>query len=129
VNFWYKHRISLSNYSFYNLSLFQVLHVNTDSQLVVLTHKKTLVQSKLPIITNYQQLSIDDVIHVYIKAIKQQGWENKNLHTFNCWMFGIGSKCYAYFILALLSSLFIYLSSQRPKYLGQKTGNDILVLC
>ena len=52
---------------------FQVLSISSDKKMVFLTHKKSLVTTKYPIVTSYNQLKPDMVIEGYISDIKAFG--------------------------------------------------------
>lgn len=51
----------------------RVLNVDKNRERVRVTHKKTLVKTKLPIITEYEQLKENMIVHAYIATIKEYG--------------------------------------------------------
>ncbi|KAL4232346.1 Protein RRP5 [Mactra antiquata] len=51
----------------------RVLSVHEDSKKVDLTHKKSLVQSKYPIINDYTQVEVGDIVEGYISTVKEKG--------------------------------------------------------
>ncbi len=50
-----------------------MLTVDPTHRRLVLTHKKTLVESSLPIITAYDQVQVDMMLHGFIVAVKDFG--------------------------------------------------------
>ena len=51
----------------------QVLSVNPERKRLKLTHKKTLVESDLPIITSYNEVSRGMRLHGFIDSIREFG--------------------------------------------------------
>ena len=52
---------------------FQVLKVQADKKKIALTHKKTLLNSDLPIITSYSDVKVGSVIHGYAINVQSYG--------------------------------------------------------
>lgn len=53
--------------------LFQVLFVEPERKRLRLTHKKTLVNSELPLITNYSDIKLGMKSHGFITSIRDYG--------------------------------------------------------
>ena len=53
--------------------LFKVLSINAEKKRLKLTHKKTLVTSELPIITDYHEVTRGMKVHGYIDRIGEFG--------------------------------------------------------
>ncbi|XP_033633254.1 protein RRP5 homolog [Asterias rubens] len=52
----------------------RVLVVDANKRRLLLTHKKSLVESTLPVITSYDQPEVDMLLHAYIVTIKDFGY-------------------------------------------------------
>ena len=48
--------------------------VDANKRRLLLTHKKSLVESTLPVITSYDQPEVDMLLHAYIVTIKDFGY-------------------------------------------------------
>lgn len=52
----------------------RVLNVDLSSRRIILTHKPTLVKSKLPILTEYTQATVGKTYHGFVTQAKDFGW-------------------------------------------------------
>lgn len=51
----------------------QVLNVSAEFKMVGLTNKQSLISSMLPVVSDWSQLKVDLMVHVYVKSVHEKG--------------------------------------------------------